>query len=116
MSYVIFLMAELFGALMLFGFAKGIIGIAPAFVAMVIMLALSFHVLARRDKPDGTSIRMASFAAVLGYAAIFGAKLTAEYRGILITISAALFTLFCICLAGFAAWSVVERPLDIDVE
>jgi hypothetical protein len=116
MSFVIFLAAELLGVLLLAGFAKGVVGVVPAALAVLNMLVLSFHVLARRDKPDGTSIRMASFASVLGYAAILGGKLTLEMRSGLITTGAGLFTLFCIVLAGFAAWSVIERPLDIDVE
>lgn len=116
MSYFIFFIGELLGVLLLGAFAKGLIGIVPAFLVVVTMLALSFHVLARGDRPDGTSIRMASFAAVLWYASILGGKLVFEFRGAMVTTIALLFTLFCVVLAGFATWSVLERPLDYDVD
>lgn len=116
MSYFIFAIAEIIGALFLFAFAKGVVGPLPAFLAMIVMLLLSFHVMARRDRVDGTSIRMASFAAVLAYATILGGKLALEPRSWLVVLVATLFTVFCAVLAGFAAWSVLERPLDYDVE
>lgn len=116
MSYFIFFVAEILGVILLGAFAKGLIGILPAGLVVIVMLTLSFHVLARRDKPDGTSIRMASFAAVLWYAAILGGKLVFEFRGGLTTVVAVLFTLFVIVLAAFATWAVHERPLDYDVE
>lgn len=116
MSYFIFTFAEILGILLLAAFAKGMIGIVPAGLVVVVMLALSFHVLARGDRPDGTSIRMASFAAALWYASILGGKLVLEFRGGLTTVIAVLFTIFVVVLAGFATWSVLERPLDYDVD
>jgi hypothetical protein len=116
MSYFIFAVAEIVGIILLAAFAKGLIGILPAGLVVIVMLSLSFHVLARRDKPDGTSIRMASFAAALWYATILGGKLVFENRGGMTTVVAVLFTLFTLVLAAFATWSVHERPLDYDVE
>lgn len=116
MSYFIFFFTELLGALLLGAFAKGLIGVVPAGLVVVVMLALSFHVLARGDRPDGTSIRMASFAAVLWYASILSGKLMMEHRDGFTTGMAGLFCLFCIVLAAFATWSVLERPLDYDVD
>lgn len=116
MSYFIFLIAEVLGMLLLGAFAKGLIGILPAGLVVVVMLALSFHVLARGDRPDGTSIRMACFAAVLWYASILGGKLVFEFRDGMTTTGAVFFTLFTLVLAGFATWSVLERPLDYDVD
>ncbi len=116
MSYFIFAIAEILGVLLLGAFAYGMIGVVPAGLVVIVMLALSFHVLARGDRPDGTSIRMASFAAALWYATILGGKLVFEFRGGLTTVIAVLFTLFTLVLAGFATWSVLERPLDYDVD
>ena len=116
MSWFIFIIAEIIGALLLGGFAYGIIGTIPAFLVIIGMLALSFHVMARDPRPDGTSIRMASFATALWYATILGGTLFLEMRAWPITLGAGLFTVFTGVLTAFAAWSIVERPLDYDVE
>jgi hypothetical protein len=116
MSWFTFVIAEILGALLVGGFAFGLIGIVPAFLVMIGMLALSFHVMARDPRPDGTSIRMACFATALWYATILGGTLFLEMRAWPITIAALLFTLFTGVLTAFAVWSIIERPLDYDVD
>lgn len=116
MSHLIFAVAELVGLLFMLATWKGVFGIVPTFFAMIVMIALSFHVLARDPKPDGTSIRMASFAAMLWYGAILSTKLALEGRGWTITLCASAMALLTACTAAFASYSVVERPLDYDVE
>lgn len=116
MSWFIFIIAEILGALFIGGFAFGLIGIVPAFLVMLGMLALSFHVMARNPKPDGTSIRMACFATALWYGTILGGTLVLEMRAWPITISALFFTIFTAVLTIFAVWSIIKRPLDYDVD
>ena len=116
MSWFIFFIAEIIGALLLGAFAYGLIGIVPGFLVLVGMLALSFHAMARNPRPDGTSIRMACFATALWYATILGGTLFLEMRAWPITLGAFLFTTFTGVLTAFAVWSIIERPLDYDVE
>jgi hypothetical protein len=116
MSYLMFMVVEILGLLVMAGTYKGIFSLAVAFLCMIVMLALSFHVFARDPRPDSTSIRMASFAGVLWYASVFSGKLFLEFRSWTVTLCAGLFMLLTITVAGFATWSVLERPLDYDVD
>jgi uncharacterized protein involved in response to NO len=116
MSYLIFIMAEIIGLLFMLATWKGIFGLVPSFLAVLVMIALSFHVLAREPKPDGTSIRMASFSAMLWYASILCGKLMLENRGWATNLGAGAMLLITAAIAVFSTWSVLERPLDYDVD
>lgn len=116
MSYLIFFMAEVFGLLFMLATWKGVFGLMPSFLAVVIMMALSFHVLARNPKPDGTSIRMASFSAMLWYCSVLCGKLMLENRGWAISLGAFVMMAITATIAAFASYSVLQRPLDYDVD
>lgn len=121
MSYLMFAMVELLGLILMFAAWKNIFqvsslaGIIMAFFFMITMLGLSFHVMARKPRPDSTSIRMACFASVLWYGVILSAKLALEGRAWPITIAALLFTCAVAITASFATWAVLARPLEFDV-
>lgn len=116
MSFIVFLVAQALGFLMLFLTWKGVFGLGFAFLVVVAMLGLSFHVLARDPKPDGTSVRMACFATMLWYASFFAGKLFLEFRSLTITTASGIGFLLIATVAAFATWSVIQRPLDYDVE
>lgn len=116
MSYLMFVVVEILGLLVMAGAYKGIFSLTVAFLCVIVMLALSFHVFARDPRPDSTSIRMASFAGVLWYATVFSGKLLLEFRSWSVTLCAGIFMILALTVAGFATWSVLERPLDYDVE
>lgn len=48
MSYVMFLVTEIIGVLILFFTYKGVFDLVMAFLTVILMLGLSFHVLVRR--------------------------------------------------------------------
>ncbi len=116
MSIFIFIVAEIVGFIFMLAAWKGVFGLIPAFFAMVVMIVLSFHVLARDPKPDGTSVRIASVSAVLWYAVILCVKLALENRSWAITVAAVGLALLTSAIAIFATYSVIERPLQYDVE
>lgn len=116
MTIILFIVAEAIGFLALYLTWKGVFGLGFAFLVVIVMLALSFHVLARDPKPDGTSVRMACFATMLWYATLLAGKLTLEFRSVMITLTAACAMLLVGTIAAFATWSVIQRPLDYDVE
>lgn len=116
MSLILFLVAEAIGFLGLYLTWRGVFDLVFAAMLVVVMLTLSFHVLARQPRPDGTSVRMACFAAMLWYATLLSAKLAMEFRSATVTAVASLAFLLVGAVAAFASWSVLERPLDYDVE
>lgn len=116
MSYLMFIVLEAINGLLLYGTYRGVFGLIPGFLFVSVMLALSFHVMARQPRPDATSVRMACFSAALWDAFILSGKLFLEFRSWEITIAAGLFALLAGTIAAFAAWSVLERPLDYDVD
>lgn len=116
MAYMMFLVMEIAGGVILFGTWKGVFSISIAFLAMLVMLTLSFHVLARNPRPDSTSIRMACFAAAFGYGAILAINLVFEFRNWTTTICAGLFGIATLITAIAATWSVLERPAEVDFE
>ena len=116
MTLIVFAVAEIVGLLSLLGAWKGVFGLPVAFLAMLVMLALSFHVLARDPRPDGTSVRMASFAAMCAYGSILCGKLALEWRGVLITTLAVLLGMLLASVAAATVLAVTERPLRYDVE
>lgn len=116
MSFIVFLVALGFGFLLLFLTWKGLFGLGFAFLVVLAMLGLSFHVMARDPRPDGTSVRMACFATALWYASFFAGKLFLEFRSVTVTLVSGLAFLLIATVAGFATWSVIERPLDYDVD
>ena len=111
-----FAITEGLGLLALFGTWKGIFGLPTAGLFVVVMLALSFHVMARDPRPDATSIRMACFAAVLWYGAILSGKLVLEFRDWKTTLAAGAFCAITAIIAAFATLSVLERPTHYDLE
>jgi hypothetical protein len=116
MSIILFLVSQGLGFLALYLTWKGLFGLGFAFMVVVTMLALSFHVLARDPRPDGTSVRMACFATMLWYGTFLSGKLLLEFRGVMITVAALIAMLLLGTIAAFATWSVIERPLDYDVD
>lgn len=116
MTYIMLAIVEGLGLLILYATWRGIFGLGVASLFVLVMLATSFHILARDPRPDATSSRMACFAAGLWYGAILSGKLFLEFRTWPITLGAGLFCLLCAVIAGFATVSVLERPLDYDVE
>ena len=111
-----FAIAELLGFGILYLTWKSIFSLFAAALIVLTMLALSFHVMARDPKPDSTSIRMACFAAILFYGSILSGSLFFEFRSFWITTGSGLFCLITGVIGAFAAVSVLERPLDYDVE
>lgn len=114
MSYVMFLVTEIIGVLILFFTYKGVFDLVMAFLTVILMLGLSFHVLVRR--PDGTSIRMACFTTALWYFAVGSGKLFLEFRGWQITSGAFIFCLLALLAAGFSTYALIQRPTDLDLE
>ncbi|AXK44071.1 hypothetical protein [Erythrobacter aureus] len=108
MSYVMFVVAQLIGAAILYFTYRGVFDLFTAFVDVVLMLALSYHVMVR--KPDATGIRMACFTAALWMATLLSGRLFFEFRGI----GTSLASLFVFLVVGGAAavgtWSVVRYP------
>lgn len=113
MSYVMFLVAEILGAIILYLTHRGVFDLVTAFFTVVIMLGLSYHVMVR--KPDGTSIRMACFTAALWLASLFFANLFLEFRSTLITLGAALLFIATTIAAGFSTYALIQRPTDVDL-
>lgn len=114
MSYLIFAMAEAFGLAFFWAASKGIIGLAPAFLAMLVMLANAYHVLVR--KPGGSGIRMASFVAALCYFAILSGKLFFEFRGMGITFGALTAMLITSAAAGIGIVALIREPVMGDYD
>ncbi len=116
MTIVLFIVAQALGFFGLYLTWRGVFDLGFAFMLVVTMLGLSFHVMARDPRPDATSVRIACFATMLWYATFLSAKLLFEYRSLAISVMAGLFMVFVGSIAAFATWSVVTRPLQYDVE
>lgn len=114
MSYVMFIAAEAICAAILYFTYRGVFDIYTAFVTVILMLALSFHVMVR--KPDSTSIRMACFTTSLWLAALFSARLFLEFRGIGTSAVALIIFLISAGAAGASTYALLQRPLELDVE
>lgn len=113
MSYVMFLMAEMLGAAILYFTYRGVFDLLTAFLTVVVMLALSYHVMVR--KPDGTSIRMACFTFALWIAAFFFANLFFDLRNFWITLGAGVLLLLTAGAAAFSTYGLIRRPTDLDL-
>lgn len=114
MSYVMFLVTQMLGAVILYLTYRGVFDLLTAFITVVLMLGLSFHVMVR--KPDGTSIRMSCFTTALWMAALFSARLFLEFRGWAISLTALAVFLVTAIAAGASTYALLRRPLDMDVE
>src|SRR3546814_16546697 len=55
MSYVMFLVTQILGGVILYFTYRGVFDLLTAFITVLLMVGLQFHVMVR--KPDGTSIR-----------------------------------------------------------
>ena len=114
MSYVMFIVTQMLGAVVLYLTYRGVFDLGTAFFTVVLMLGLSFHVMVR--KPDGTSIRMACFTTALWMAALFSARLFFEFRGWAVSITALAIFLVTAGAASASTFALLRRPLDMDVE
>src|SRR3546814_11264789 len=79
MSYVMFLVTQILGGVILYFTYRGVFDLLTAFITVILMVGLQFHVMVR--KPDGTSIRMACFTSALWMAALLSGRLFLEFRG-----------------------------------
>jgi hypothetical protein len=109
-----FIITELFGFAILYFTYRGVFTLLTAFLVVILMLGLSFHVLVR--KPDGTSIRMACFTVAVWMAALFAANLFLEFRNWFATLAGGLLFLVCAATAGFSTYTLLRRPPEMDVD
>ncbi len=114
MSYVMFVVTQLLGAALLYFTYRGVFDLITASATVVLMLALSFHVMVR--KPDATSIRMACFTAALWMAALLSARLFLEFRGFFVCLSSLIVFLITGGAAFFATLSLIREPTALDLD
>jgi hypothetical protein len=116
LTIITFIFAEAVGLFGLYLTWKGVFGLGFAFLLVLVMLALSFHVMARNPRADATSTMMGCFSAMLWYMAFLAGKIFLEFRGWTITLAAFAFMAIVGAVAIASTWSVIERPTDYDVE
>jgi hypothetical protein len=109
-----FLVTQLLGGVILYFTYRGVFDLLTAFITVILMIGLQFHVLVR--KPDGTSIRMACFTTALWMAALFAARLFLEFRGWSVSIAAMFVFIVTAGAAAVSSYALLRRPLDMDVE
>lgn len=108
MSYVMFVVTQLIGAAILYFTYRGVFDLFTAGMTVILMLALSFHVMVR--KPDTTGIRMACFTAALWMATLLSGRLFFEFRGIGTSIASLIVFLVVGAAAAAGTWSVIRYP------
>lgn len=114
MSFVMFIVTEILGALFLFFAYRGIFDLITAFLVVVLMLGLSFHVMVR--KPDNTSIRMACFTTALWMASVVAGRLFFEFRGWAITLAALIVFILAFAAAALSTYALIQRPTELDLK
>lgn len=112
MPYVMFVFVELAAAAILYGTPRGIFALPIGFLSVILMLGLSFHVMARQPRPDGGSVRFACFGAAFWLAAILSLSLVFEFRSWAITAGATLFCLVTTITAIAASWIAWDNPVQ----
>lgn len=113
MTYLMFIMTELLGGVFLYFAYVGIFDMATSFAIVILMLALSFHVMVR--KPDATGIRLACFTTVLWMSSVISGRLAFEFRGWAITLGAFLVFIITISAAALATYAIILRPSSLDL-
>lgn len=114
MSYVMFLVTQILGGVILYFTYRGVFDLLTAFITVILMVGLQLHVTVR--KPDGTSIRMACFTSALWMAALLSGRLFLEFRGWSVSLAAFVVFLITAGAAGASTYALLRRPLDMDVE
>src|SRR3546814_4331535 len=106
MSYVMFLVTQILGGVILYFTYRGVFDLLTAFITVILMVGLQFHVMVR--KPDGTSIRMACFTSALWMAALLSGRLLLEFRGWSVSLAAFVVFLITAGAAGETTYALLR--------
>lgn len=114
MHYMMFGLIQAIGFAILYFTYRGVFDLITAGLAVCIMLALSFHVIAR--KADSISTRVACFTAALWFAGFLAGRLFFEFRDWGTTLIAAIFCFICVAPAVVSTIGLATRPADMDID